>query len=109
VIGNVLGDGLISWVYSPSNNNFSGSLSYIFKLGYPNMGNNSYTSMRPPSLDPFAFDTYVGASVFRHGNYDYANNSIIWDPNPSYTRTLPSSLFLPASPPTWLATARGRR
>jgi hypothetical protein len=44
-------------------------------------------------------DTNVAATLLRHGNYDYVNNDVIWDPAIA-EHTLPASLYL-TSKPAW--------
>jgi hypothetical protein len=98
VIGNVLGTAGVSQVYDPAD-----TLSYttptIYRLGFPNMGNDSYTGTRPPSTDPQALDTRVRDTLIRHGNYDFVTKSTVWDPN-IQDHGLPASLYL-ASKPAW--------
>jgi hypothetical protein len=43
------------------------------------------------------FDSGVKSTILRHGNFDYFNNSVVWDPVIS-TRTLPPSLYLTQKP-----------
>ena len=38
---------------------------------------------------------------FRHGNFDYVNNSRLWDPNIRPDHTIPNSLYLSARPSWW--------
>ncbi len=42
-------------------------------------------------------DDNVAATLLRHGNYDFVNDDVIWDPNIE-PQTLPPSLYLPARP-----------
>lgn len=44
-------------------------------------------------------DANVAATLLRHGNYDYVNNDVVWDPAIA-ERTLPPSLYL-TSRPAW--------
>ena len=45
-------------------------------------------------------DRNVKATISRHGNYDYANNAVVWDPNiPDHT--IPDSLYLTGEPSWW--------
>jgi hypothetical protein len=39
----------------------------------------------------------VKATILRHGNFDYFNNSVLWDPGIS-NHTLPLSLYLTQKP-----------
>jgi len=45
------------------------------------------------------YDNKVYTTLLRHGNYDFANNTTIWDPNIS-SRTFPASLYA-ATKPAW--------
>lgn len=127
IIGNVLGTSAFNsaGVFQPEVS-FSYSDQVIYKIGFPNMGNNGFDGTWGPQTPP----TYVGQSatgkglqeldlnvkstMIRHGNYDYKNKSIAWEgaisdhaiPN-SYFRTnkpgffgdLAWPPFDPASPP----------
>ena len=42
-------------------------------------------------------DALVLARTYRHGNYDYATNTVVWDLS-STARTLPASLYLSQKP-----------
>jgi hypothetical protein len=56
-------------------------------------------------VNPYRFDGNVATRTFRHGNYDYFDNSIQWDPNTS-NHTLPNSLYL-TSAPAFFSTGSG--
>lgn len=86
------------------------NLALIYRLGYPNMGNTDYdgTSFGPTTPANYAsmsfisgeaqeLDLNVKASLLRHGNYDYANNAVVWEPAIP-ERILPFSLFRSAKP-----------
>ena len=94
VVGNILGcTNVPNWVYSTTNNGFT--FPVIYRLGYPYMGNNGYgTSPWYSSLD-----TNVEATLLRHGNYDYATKSVVWDKSIS-DQAIPNSLYL-ANKPSW--------
>jgi hypothetical protein len=55
------------------------------------------------TFDSQAYDPYpwqpgsAGATVLRHGNFDYATNSVIWEPSVA-DRVLPASLYLAGKP-----------
>jgi hypothetical protein len=109
VSGNVLGDA--SW--TPAEYEMTGSPGYtnsvIYRLGYPNMGNNGYSATNPPSnADAGGLDPKVKTTLFRWGNYDYKNNVARWDAAevPSGVsvpadHNLPASLYLTAKPTWW--------
>jgi len=98
VVGNILGSSGLSWVYELSTTNYSDR--FIYRLGYPGIGNNFITGgTNPSSTDPNAFDARVKSTLLRHGNYDFATKSIVWDPTIT-DHTLPNSLYL-TSKPAW--------
>jgi len=107
VVGNVLGfDG---WPES-GEYEMSGMPGYteqpvIYRLGYPNMGNNGYSETNPPSdADNGGLDPKVRATLLRHGNYDYDMGATAYDPAIA-ERALPPSLYLSAKPAWWGALA----
>lgn len=50
----------------------------------------------PGGQDPY-LDGVKGSYIFRHGNYDYVNNGVTWDPN-TPDHTLPNSFYLTSAP-----------
>ncbi len=105
VIGNVLGNP--SWPRSTIGRYLmTGMPGYteqavIYRLGYPNLGNNGYTAGNPPSNgDAGGFDPKVEETLFRHGNYEYQNNQFEWNANAG-SKNLPASLYLSAKPGWW--------
>jgi hypothetical protein len=128
LVGNILGtiDFSPNGLYQPEIP-FSYSDEVIYKLGFPNMGNNGYTGTWGPTTPPSYVGQYatgnglqeldynVKTSMIRHGNYDYKNDAVIWDPNiidhnipisyfrstkPDYFCDLQWPPFDPANPPT---------
>jgi len=113
IIGNVLGTNGWRGGYDEETNNYSLIYNVIYRLGYPGMGGNSYTGTNYGSntmalcgsnwvytMDNKGFLDYnVKQTIIRHGNYDYASKSTIWDPTIADTN-LPPSLFY-TSKPTW--------
>jgi PKD repeat protein len=106
VVGNVLGTpagsdwnttGRYSQVFEASGGSFQAP--QIYRLGYPDMGNRSYSGSSANPSSPTSFDTNVKATLIRHGNFDYVNNAVLWDSAIS-NRTLPVSLYL-SSAPSW--------
>ena len=105
LIGNILGTSAFSsnGLYMPEKG-FGYSDQVIYKLGYPNMGNNSFKGSWGPSDPPSyvgqsetggklqEFDLNVRNTIIIHGNFDYKNKTIIWDPSLS-DRKIPSSYF----------------
>ncbi len=113
VIGNVLGNS--DWPRNTTGRyEMSGKPDYfqqtvIYRLGYPNMGNNNYSDTNPPgNPDNGGLDPKVKATLYRWGNYDFQNNQARWlseevppgVPEPP-NHKLPASLYLPAKPSWW--------
>jgi hypothetical protein len=90
-VGNVLGvagttTSANKWVYSAQSWH-AGQTGNIWLLGW-NDGNST------------AYDPNLGGStpyLFRHGNYDYLNNAVSWDPN-NNDHNLPNSFYLRGAP-----------
>jgi len=110
VVGNVLGTSGVNTVYESS---LPGVFeSSIYELGYPNIGNVSYTGTFGPTTPPDYhalpnkldgcqhLDRNVRATLIRHGNYDYVNKTVIWD-NKIPDHTIPNSLFYSSRPAWW--------
>jgi hypothetical protein len=98
VVGNILGDS--SW--NSSAYEMVGEQGYdypvIYRLGYPNMGNNGLTTDDPwPQYGLTYPDAKVKSTLLRHGNYDYYNKATMWDSGIS-DHTLPASLFYSSKP-----------
>ena len=56
-------------------------------------------SFESQAYDPFPWQPgSAGASLLRHGNFDYVTNSVVWEPSVA-DRELPASLYLPGKPP----------
>jgi len=47
---------------------------------------------------PYPHDSQVAATAIRHGNWDYVNNSITWDPNIT-DHSISSTAYIPLGPP----------
>jgi hypothetical protein len=93
-IGNVLGEsGLTTaangWTYQGD-----WSANRMWMIGW-NSGNGG----SDPNLNGIS-----GSYLFRHGNYDYVNGAVTWDPGTS-DHTLPSSFYLSSAPPFFSAGA----
>jgi len=115
VVGNVLGSP--DWPRSTTGQyEMTGQPGYteqsvIYRLGYPNMGNNAYSETNPPdNADEGGLDPKVESTLLRWGNYDYQNDAALWDPaevpagNPvPSTQDLPASLFYASAPAWWPA------
>jgi len=89
-VGNVLGypgysTAANGWTYE---NATGGPAIFVLGVGYTS-GNNG--------PDPKAgFDTNGGTTI-AHGNFDYLNNAVTWDPNIS-DQNLPNSMYLNSEP-----------
>lgn len=96
VVGNVLGSPEVSnWIFEQTTNAYSHSDNVVYRLGFPNMGNNSYSP-----LDPQPFYPAVKSTMVRHGNFDFSRNTTEWSPSIS-DRTIPTSLYLSSKPAWW--------
>jgi hypothetical protein len=79
-LGNVLGSS--SWepsFYSQTGEPGNDETATIYRLGYPNGGNNDLyggpTWIGYPAVYP---DSTVTSTLIRHANYDYYNNAVVW-------------------------------
>ena len=114
IVGNVLGSPEMKSEYESDERAYR---VRIYRLGFPNMGNCAYGGgtegltigpTTPPDYrsspnrlaDAQALDLNVKATLLRHGNFDYATNSVIWDPAIA-ERVLPPSLYLKQKPAWW--------
>ncbi len=108
VVGNVLGDPSFparpAGLFTTETNSYSYLTRVIYQLGYPHMGNNSYSGVNPPDTGKDALDTRVKSTLLRHGNYDYATRSVQWDAGIA-DHALPDSLYLPGKP-SWFGDLR---
>src|SRR5262249_25768677 len=75
-----------SWTYDISGANG------IFRFGYPYSGNQTYSgTANPPNTSQLGYlDLSVQANTLVHGNWDYANKSILYDSSIA-DRTIPNS------------------
>ncbi len=104
VVGNVLGTpqgsswnttGEYSQIFEASGNSFQSP--QIYRLGFADMGNRDSTGTGSNPSSSTYYDTNVKVTLIRHGNYDYVNKAVIWDPNVS-SQVLPTSLYLTTAP-----------
>jgi len=73
-IGNIFGYEGMPGVYEVENEDFSFSQSAgVYRLGYNSNGDS----------DPEDNDPEVKTTLFRHGNFNYIDNEVIWDPDVS--------------------------
>ena len=108
VVGNVLGDS--SWnpryYEQPLNPDYD---SAIYVLGFPTadstgLGGYSSVPWNAWSKSTSVPDADVARTLLRHGNYDYHNNTVLWDSNIE-SHTLPDSLVY-ATKPSFFGTLR---
>jgi hypothetical protein len=121
-VGNVLGTSSLgaTTLFQPETP-FSYATPVIYKLGFPNMGNNSFSKTWGPTTPPDytaqsgnqvggdshgtggntlqELDLNVKTTMIRHGNYDYRNHAIAWDATIS-DHAIPNSYFR-TSKPAW--------
>jgi hypothetical protein len=87
-VGNVLGTSgqtttANGWIYQTS----SFTRKTIWLLGWTGLGGGSVVDS----------NLSAGNYIFRHGNYDYVNGSVQWDPN-TPNHSLPNSFYLNSAP-----------
>jgi hypothetical protein len=90
---NYASPGSISWSYDPGSANFSYTSPHIYRIGYPFSGRNNSQS------GTAVHDQLVKTGTLRHGNWDAANNAVMWDSGIA-DRNIPNSLFL-SGKPSW--------
>ena len=120
LVGNILGTSSFSKTgqYQPVSS-FSYGTQVIYKLGFPNMGNNGFSMTWGPTVPPDytaqsahqpggdshgtggntlqELDLNVAGTIIRHGNYDYLNGSVAWESGIA-DHAIPSSYFRSAKP-----------
>lgn len=117
VVGNVLGDaswsGPGTFQYELSGNPGNSDQSVMYRIGYPNTYNHSFTADPAWSLFSGSYpDAKVASTLLRHGNYDHVNeaivnadgedttlpNSLLYASKPAYFGTLGWPAYDPANP-----------
>jgi hypothetical protein len=120
LVGNILGTSSFSRTgqFQPVTS-FGYGTQVIYKLGFPNMGNNGFSMTWGPTIPPDytsqsahqpggdshgnggntlqELDLNVAGTMIRHGNYDYLRGSIAWDTS-IVDHTIPSSYFRTGKP-----------
>ena len=88
VVGNILGYPAMvaDQLAAGGSMTYEGHFRAIYRLGYNDDDSAGVVS-----------DNRTKATILRHGNFDYFNNAIIWDPTIP-DRTLPDSLYLTETP-----------
>jgi hypothetical protein len=114
VVGNILGDSWANTYETDVADYWDQGIAPIYELGFPNIGNASYTGPLGPTNPPDyhalpntlegcqELDRNVTATILRHGNWDYATQSVVWDPS-IVDHTIPSSLYYSTQPAWWPA------
>jgi hypothetical protein len=114
MVGNILGDSWANTYETDVANYWEQGIAPIYELGFPNIGNVNYTGTIGPTNPPNyrglpntldgcqQLDRNVTATILRHGNWDYVNNSTVWDPS-ILDHIIPSSLYYSAQPGWWPA------
>lgn len=119
VVGNILGATrpgprqTRTYDAQEASNYWSNNVYPIYELGFPNIGNASHNGKfigptTPPDYHTLPntlegcqqLDRNVRTTILRHGNFDYVNNTVVWDPaTPDHA--IPNSLYLTARPSWW--------
>jgi hypothetical protein len=86
VVGNILGYPAMQADMGRYPMTYEGHVRAIYRLGYNADDNQKCICDDRPK-----------ATLFRHGNFDYVNNAVVWDPATPDHR-LPASLYLRAKP-----------
>lgn len=106
VVGNVLGGPGTTFAYYEADvDGYGYENATIFRLGYPNLGNNGFQS---DGASPNGIDAMVRGTLLRVGNYDYFHECV-WDDATgacldaaaSAALDLPDSLYYDAEPTWW--------
>jgi hypothetical protein len=116
IVGNVLGDTWANTYEAPELADYwSHGINPIYELGFPNIGNVSFTGTFGPTDPPNynrlpntldgtqQYDRNVKATIFRHGNWDAVNKHVVWDPLIS-EHAIPDSLYYSSKAAWWPAT-----
>ena len=122
LVGNVLGASSFSAAgqFQPETP-FRYTTQVIYKLGFPNMGNNGFSKTWGPTTPPDymaqaaqqpggdshgtggktlqELDLNVKNTLLWHGNYDYLNHAVVWDATIA-DHAIPKSYFR-SSKPVW--------
>jgi hypothetical protein len=101
-VGNVLGSaGQTLLSGTDFHGNSFAQTSFIYQASLTDVDNASAVPMWKLGYDgtthPSIADPLVVARTYRHGNFDYVSNDIVWDPDVT-NHTIPNSLYLDSKP-----------
>ena len=74
--------------------------TFTYQNLYPQSHNDSTLLIYYLGYSEGSFTTGLEANFLRHGNFDYANNAVVWDGSIS-SHSIPSSLYLTLKP-AWM-------
>ncbi len=113
IVGNVLSDAGVNYYDAPETSGYcSSGAKAVYELGFPNIGNCSFSGTFGPTAPPDysglpntlegcqQLDRNVKATILRHGNFDYFNNSTVWDSSIT-DHTISDSLYYSSRPGWW--------
>ncbi len=102
VVGNVLGQTGVGLTYEVNSNPPAGEPTVqapdqqtVFRLGHGLNAGGGADDIA--TYENAANSDSTETQLYRHGNYDYLTNTVIWDPGNS-NHTLPNSLYIGAPP-----------
>jgi hypothetical protein len=112
IVGNVLNNPRSNNYETDVSDYWSHGIKPIYELGFPNIGNASYTGTTGPTDPPDyrrlpntldgcqQHDGNVKATILRHGNWDAVNKDVVWDKSIS-DHKIPDSLYYSDQPSWW--------
>lgn len=80
-----------SGVFTPAANFYTDLQPMVLRTGFIDPGSIGYLS-----------DPTVGPTVYYHGNWDFVNQTVVWN-STNTDHTIPSSLYLASKPSWWTA------
>jgi hypothetical protein len=88
----------LSWSYNMQD---GGGPNFIYRMGYPYIGNNSYAGTgNPPTTNQLDYlDLSVWTNTLVHGNYDWSSKTVKWNATIADTN-IPNSYYL-SGKPSW--------
>jgi len=75
IVNNVLGNPYTNWVTHILSNGWNNAYASIYRIGYPNMGNDTYgsTSTSAQATNYNSVDHYVWTNLLTHANVEYGS------------------------------------